>query len=268
MRSVLGLLTRAVIQPLESNGLLLDVEIRLDKGAAGSTKARDRLRVLDEVVNGVGKRRHVPLVHQQCRTPLPHAFRIARMTRRHDRRTHRLRFENNRRQALAVAVRCRDTRHDDDGRSPDPLPDPRRRQEPRELRIGADFSCQAFERGTQRPVSDQDTTHTATLRAQPAEGSQQILAAFLLDEAADEYRDGLARRNRALTSPETRSAPQEEALVLHLDGRPAGKIARTAKGLRLDLKTQNNDFLDWLQAGAQDVMEELHTRWREQLGKE
>lgn len=62
-----------------------------------------------------------------------------------------------------------------------------------------------------------------------------------------------------------KSAPQEKtaAVSLKLDGKPAGQIQRTAKGLRLDLHLQDADFAAWLESQAQDLVNDLHQRWKQ-----
>jgi ParB family chromosome partitioning protein len=49
--------------------------------------------------------------------------------------------------------------------------------------------------------------------------------------------------------------------VLMLAGRPAGKIQRTKDGLRLDIRTRDSDFADWLEEQAATAIQELHDRW-------
>lgn len=62
-----------------------------------------------------------------------------------------------------------------------------------------------------------------------------------------------------------KASPREKATAvsLKLDGKPAGQIQRTAKGLRLDLHLQDQDFAAWLESQAQDVVNDLHQRWKQ-----
>jgi ParB family chromosome partitioning protein len=54
-------------------------------------------------------------------------------------------------------------------------------------------------------------------------------------------------------------APPVQALLL--DGKAKGSIARTAKGVRLELG--QGDFADWIEDQAQSLIEELHARWQQ-----
>lgn len=57
-----------------------------------------------------------------------------------------------------------------------------------------------------------------------------------------------AKKARTLTQP------------LTVDGRRSATLRRTAKGLSLELP--GGGFADWLEAEAQNVIEELHARWQ------
>ncbi|MBN9678769.1 plasmid partitioning protein RepB [Salipiger bermudensis] len=50
---------------------------------------------------------------------------------------------------------------------------------------------------------------------------------------------------------------------LKIDGVRAGAIRRTARGVALDLEEPG--FADWLDARAEDVIAELHARWKERV---
>lgn len=52
--------------------------------------------------------------------------------------------------------------------------------------------------------------------------------------------------------------PRRQALVV--DGRKAGVLKRTAKGLSIDLDDPR--FADWIESEAQAVIAELHARWK------
>ncbi|MCA0922511.1 plasmid partitioning protein RepB [Pseudooceanicola nanhaiensis] len=65
------------------------------------------------------------------------------------------------------------------------------------------------------------------------------------------------------TAPKPVSTPKPPAAkrrTLTVDGRKAGSLKRTAKGLALDLEEPG--FADWIERQAQDVIEELHARWK------
>lgn len=54
--------------------------------------------------------------------------------------------------------------------------------------------------------------------------------------------------------------PKTKALVI--DGTPVGAIKRSSRAVRLDLTDVDDAFAEWLDSRAQDVLEELHDRWR------
>ncbi|MDF0598741.1 plasmid partitioning protein RepB [Psychromarinibacter halotolerans] len=56
--------------------------------------------------------------------------------------------------------------------------------------------------------------------------------------------------------------PRPKATALLIDGAPVGAIKRSGRALRLDLTDVDDAFAQWLDARAQDVLEELHDRWK------
>lgn len=56
--------------------------------------------------------------------------------------------------------------------------------------------------------------------------------------------------------------PRSKATALLIDGAPVGLIKRSGRALRLDLTDVDDAFAEWLDARAQDVLKELHDRWR------
>ncbi|MCA2012106.1 plasmid partitioning protein RepB [Pararhodobacter sp. CCB-MM2] len=74
--------------------------------------------------------------------------------------------------------------------------------------------------------------------------------------------DGVARElHRLLPKPPKTG---EAARTLHLNGARAGQVKRTKTGVRLDLNPADSDFADWLDAQAQDVLQDLYARWKQQ----
>ncbi|MGY6537018.1 MAG: plasmid partitioning protein RepB [Pararhodobacter sp.] len=56
--------------------------------------------------------------------------------------------------------------------------------------------------------------------------------------------------------------PGSKTTALLIDGTPVGAMKRSGRALRLDLTDVDDAFAEWLDARAQDVLEELHNRWR------
>lgn len=54
--------------------------------------------------------------------------------------------------------------------------------------------------------------------------------------------------------------PKTKALVI--DGMPVGAIKKSSRAVRMDLTDVDDAFAQWLGAHAQDILEELHERWK------
>ncbi|MBW7861509.1 MAG: plasmid partitioning protein RepB [Rhodocyclaceae bacterium] len=74
--------------------------------------------------------------------------------------------------------------------------------------------------------------------------------------------DAVARHMKRNVGSATRKKPRSKATPLALDGAPVGTIKRSGRALRLDLTDVDDAFAEWLNTRAQDVLEELHDRWR------
>ncbi|GLK64539.1 plasmid partitioning protein RepB [Paracoccus kondratievae] len=68
------------------------------------------------------------------------------------------------------------------------------------------------------------------------------------------------RLRKAATLPSSTTRPTSRSLTLA--GKAAGRVTRTRDGLRLEIRTQDQDFADWLQEQANTALEELHARWK------
>lgn len=83
------------------------------------------------------------------------------------------------------------------------------------------------------------------------------------DERPDSSAEAFLAVSRLVRQPAPRKAPAPpKARALTLAGKPAGKVQRTAQGLRLDLATGEPAFADWMAAEAETILEELHARWQ------
>jgi len=107
-----------------------------------------------------------------------------------------------------------------------------------------------------------DLAETGADRAQLAEVARQArhkadTSAKGIDPSTAAF-DSVARAlKKAIASP-----PRTPSTPLHLAGQPAGSLRKSARGLQLDL-TLDPAFAEWLEANAQDVLEDIHTRWQE-----
>ena len=74
--------------------------------------------------------------------------------------------------------------------------------------------------------------------------------------------EAVVRHVKKSTGPSLGRKPRPKATPLLIDGAPAGAIKRSARAVRLDLTDVDDEFAQWLDARAQDVLDELHDRWR------
>jgi len=74
--------------------------------------------------------------------------------------------------------------------------------------------------------------------------------------------EAVVRHVKKNTASSLGRKPRPKATPLLIDGAPVGVIKRSARALRLDLRNVDDAFAQWLDARAQDVLEELHDRWK------
>ena len=74
--------------------------------------------------------------------------------------------------------------------------------------------------------------------------------------------EAVARHVKKSVSSTLGKKPRSKTTALVIDGTPVGAIKRSGRALRLDLTDVDDAFAAWLDARAQDVLEELHDRWR------
>ena len=93
-------------------------------------------------------------------------------------------------------------------------------------------------------------------------------AASVIDDTQSEPSDISVKAFEAVTEAANRlekaaKAPparqRKLSVDLKVDGKTAGKIVRSTKGVSLDL--EKGPFADWIEAESQDLIEELHARW-------
>ncbi|MGR3376003.1 plasmid partitioning protein RepB [Salipiger abyssi] len=95
---------------------------------------------------------------------------------------------------------------------------------------------------------------TALVRQEPVPEDVSV-AAF---EAVLKAVSASPAPRRSAAQSTGKAAPAKHPITI--GGRKAGSVKRTAKGLAIDLDEPG--FADWLEAEAQEVIEELHARWR------
>lgn len=113
----------------------------------------------------------------------------------------------------------------------------------------------------------QDLAAASPDRAALIAAAQQVRArteTLTEDEAPDLSAEAFLTVSRLVHRQAPRaSAPPAppKARALHLHGKPAGRVQRTAQGLRLELTTEEAGFADWVATEAETILQELHARW-------
>lgn len=74
--------------------------------------------------------------------------------------------------------------------------------------------------------------------------------------------EAVARHVKKSVSSTLGKKPRSKTTALVIDGTPVGAIKRSGRALRLDLTDVDDAFAEWLDVRAQDVLEELHDRWK------
>jgi ParB family chromosome partitioning protein len=74
--------------------------------------------------------------------------------------------------------------------------------------------------------------------------------------------EAVSRHVKKSVSSTLGKKPRSKTTALVIDGTPVGAIKRSGRALRLDLTDVDDAFAEWLDARAQDVLEELHDRWK------
>ncbi|TNE63183.1 MAG: plasmid partitioning protein RepB [Rhodobacteraceae bacterium] len=82
-----------------------------------------------------------------------------------------------------------------------------------------------------------------------------------LSVAAFEAVAKLVEKASKKRAPAATSSASKQQQVLTFDGTRGGSVKRSAKGLAITL--DDSAFADWMMAEAQDLISELHTRWKE-----
>lgn len=74
--------------------------------------------------------------------------------------------------------------------------------------------------------------------------------------------EAVTRRLRKAAGQPGATSVKTRTTALRLGGAPAGTVRKSVRGLRLDLTDVDEGFADWFESQAQDVLEELHARWK------
>ena len=74
--------------------------------------------------------------------------------------------------------------------------------------------------------------------------------------------EAVSRRLKKSASRARDSKPRPKATSLVIDGVPVGTIRKSNRKVRLDLNDVDDAFADWLENQAQNVVQELHARWK------
>jgi ParB family chromosome partitioning protein len=94
-----------------------------------------------------------------------------------------------------------------------------------------------------------------------AGASEQVVDEPQLDPSVLAF-DAVARHLKKSASQSRGQKAKTKATALLIDGMPVGTIKRSRQAVRLDLTHVDVAFAEWLDVRAQEVLEELHDRWK------
>lgn len=75
--------------------------------------------------------------------------------------------------------------------------------------------------------------------------------------------DAIARHLRKLLGGHSLGNRQSKVRALSIDGKVIAQVQSTTKGVRLDLKSDQEGFASWFESQSQTLIEELHARWKQ-----
>ncbi|MFV0643155.1 MAG: plasmid partitioning protein RepB [Sphingomonadaceae bacterium] len=77
--------------------------------------------------------------------------------------------------------------------------------------------------------------------------------------------EGVARHLKKKTGQPRGATSRPKATPLLIDGAPAGTIKKTDRGVQMAITNVDDAFANWLKDQAQNVLQELHTRWKREM---
>ncbi|TKA97754.1 plasmid partitioning protein RepB [Cereibacter changlensis] len=121
---------------------------------------------------------------------------------------------------------------------------------------------EAFVKELSEAGADQDVlcrialdVRAAAVDSGPTEDESQADASVSAFDAVSRYLRKSASQTRG-------QKPRSKTTALAIDGIPVGAIKKSGRAVRLDLANLDDAFAEWLGARAQDLLEELHKRWK------
>lgn len=100
--------------------------------------------------------------------------------------------------------------------------------------------------------SARENAETSIVMDDPAAADGPSIQAFLAVEKV------VTKATKAAKLP---SPAPHSSVVLKIDGKRGGSVKRTRKGLTIELV--GGDFADWVETQVQDMIEDLHVRWKQ-----
>lgn len=121
---------------------------------------------------------------------------------------------------------------------------------------------EAFAKELSEAGIDQDVLCRIALDVRAkATASEQVDDEPQADSSVSAF-DAVARHLSKSAGQTRGQKPRAKTTALLIDGMAVGAIKRSSRAVRLDLTDLDDAFAEWLDARAQDVLEELHERWK------
>lgn len=97
------------------------------------------------------------------------------------------------------------------------------------------------------------TASVENIYDQPSQARDPSNAAF----------DAIVRHLRSSADGQIPGKRQNKIRALSIEGRVIAQVQSTSKGVRLDLKPDQEGFASWFESQSQSLIEELHARWKQ-----
>lgn len=118
-----------------------------------------------------------------------------------------------------------------------------------------------------RAIADNDLDRGSLIRlAEETHGKADVAmvidAAPATDDPSVQAFEAVSKVVTRLVKPAKAPSPSAaSSQPLRIGGKRGGTLKRTAKGISIEL--QNSKFADWVESEADDLIEELHERWKQ-----
>jgi ParB family chromosome partitioning protein len=116
------------------------------------------------------------------------------------------------------------------------------------------------------PASDVPRDHLIETARKTRAGSNTAKQGEGEDRSSLAFSEVMSLLTSRPASPPPLNKPQSRR-VLTINGKRGANLQRTPTALKIELGGPDKAFLDWVEASAQELIEELHARWRTETSR-